>query len=44
MARTEPSRIQKLLELMGRQLGLCCHHAVGNLPTLPRRKNEGRLA
>jgi hypothetical protein len=38
------SRIQKLLDLMGRQLGLCCHRAVGNLPMPARRKNEGRLA
>lgn len=41
MADRKPSRIKKLLQLMGRELGLCPHHAVGNLP---RRKNEGRLA
>ena len=44
MAFVQPGRIQKLLELMGRELGLCCHHAVGNLPRVLRPKNEGRPA
>ena len=38
------SRVERLLELIGAKLGLCCHHAIGNRPDQLRRKREGRLA
>lgn len=44
MVGTTTRGIQKLLDLMGPKLGLCRHHAPGQPPILPRRKDEGRLA
>lgn len=39
-------RINRLLAMVGQQLGLCCHHAVGNIPPAMLRNSEirwGRL-
>ena len=44
MRPASPSRVERVLELIGAKLGLCCHRAVGNLPDRTRRAREGRLA
>ena len=36
--------VQELAQQMGSQMQLCCGRTLGNLPTLPRRDDKGRLA
>ena len=46
MSRRFGELVEKLLSLTGRQLALCCHREVGNLPLEMLRRNgihAGRL-